>query len=395
MNGCQQYQKLKLTCLSPVHIGSGNVLNKTQYIYDYKANRAYFLRESAWIQYLSARGLLKRLVMDFDNHNVRDLYSWCLAHNIQFQDFIQVSAGWAHVPRQADRDKRYLNNVALLARGADGRPYIPGSSVKGALRTAMLSVMLKKCPQEQRQRYWRQFCALISSRPSNEKLKEEALKITGALEDDLFHRLVIKDADGKTVDLHNAMTSVMKGLSISDAFAVRDAPTCLVRKVDWHNADAGRNPERYLPLARECFAPGTVLVFTAAIQPAIMGTVGFHAITDVLQAAQEYTKTVLDMEKDVFGSRLPGLFEWYTNANLILGGGAGLLSKTLLYSLAPRDEAHKMVAAMLDIEFSQHGVPQHHHSALDVKLSPRTLKLGNYQNTRHHIGMCKLESVKA
>ena len=46
-----KYWKMKLTCQSPVHIGSGDIYQKNQYVYEEDGKRAhiYFLNESNYL----------------------------------------------------------------------------------------------------------------------------------------------------------------------------------------------------------------------------------------------------------------------------------------------------------------------------------------------------------
>ena len=55
-----KYWKMKLTCQSPVHIGSGDIYQKNQYVYEEDGKRAhiYFLNESKWAEFLENEKLL-------------------------------------------------------------------------------------------------------------------------------------------------------------------------------------------------------------------------------------------------------------------------------------------------------------------------------------------------
>ena len=43
---CKEYE---LSCISPLHIGSGEKLSAFEYLYDRKGETVYFLDESKWI----------------------------------------------------------------------------------------------------------------------------------------------------------------------------------------------------------------------------------------------------------------------------------------------------------------------------------------------------------
>lgn len=386
MNSNLDVHEVHLTCLAPVHIGSGEKFNKTEYIYDCRHNRAYFLDESAWIRFLSQRRLMTAFCHDVQSGVVRDLYRWCRENNIGDTDIARLAVGWAHVAVHNDHDTKYLNDLSPLLRGADGRPYIPGSSIKGALRTAILHHLLGQCPPEQKRRYWQAFCGIIGAKPDRRRLQELVNRLTAQVERDLLHKLLLRDEHGQAVDRRDAVTSVMKGLQVSDAYRVEEPPTCIVRKIDWQIGSTNRAPEKALPLSRECFTPGTVFKFTLGVAPAVTGAIGLETAAQVLAAAREFTQHLLALE-EAAGEGLSDLFAAYRTANIVLGGGAGLLAKTLLYSLASREEARRMTAAMLDIQFTRFNKSMHKHAARDAILSPRTIKLGYYQSQRYLQGL--------
>lgn len=391
-------QVLTITCQGPVHVGSGETLDPTGYIYDQKNKRAYFLNEPAWVHLLASRRLLPSFIDYVKQLQLRKkpLYDWCEANRLTTRDFEQVSVGWAHVPVQPDRDIRYLNTVSLLTRSADGRPYIPGSSIKGALRSAILHHLIKRLNEDQKLRYWQDFVRLVTQSPNPSMMKKEAKRLIDQLEQNLLHRLNRMDDRSRPVPSSNAVNSVLQGLRVSDAYPVDSAATHLIRKVDWQIVNEQIDPEKYLPLTRECLAPGTKLSCRLTIEPALLAPIGISSIGEVMEAATAFTQHVLALEKSAFASRLRSFFTAYEASNLVIGGGTGFLDKTLVYNLAPKEEARKTVALILDKLFTardrrtgQYG-PAHRHVALDKILSPRTLKLGKLQINRHRMGICRM-----
>ncbi|EAX48909.1 CRISPR-associated RAMP protein, Csm5 family [Thermosinus carboxydivorans Nor1] len=393
MNKHLETVTIKLTCLGPVHVGSGDKLTKLQYIYDTKQRRAYFLNETAWIGLLSQKRLLSSFSDRIAAGSISDLYRWCTDNWITPAEIERVASGWATVAPAIERDSRLLNSITPLMRGADGRPYIPGSSIKGALRTAILHHLLTSNTLSaiNKHAYWQQLGDLVRTRHMSDKDKLKKIeKLTAQIESDLLHRLELFDENNKKVPAKDAVTSVMKGIRVSDAFctAPKAPPTCLLRKVDWQDAPGGRDPENYIALVRECFTPGTTLTFTLTVEPALTRAIGIASPADVLAAARSHAAHMLNIEKAAFGQRLGSLFSRMASANLILGGGSGFLDKTLLYSLATVNEARALTAALLDLRFAKH-----RHVQRDSRLAPRTLKLGIYNNERYLMGVCKLEQL--
>lgn len=78
-----KYWKMKLTCQSPVHIGSGDSYKKNQYLYEDNGRKAkiYFLNESKWAVFLD-RGKLTNHLVDEINRDPKyfSLYDFLSCH---------------------------------------------------------------------------------------------------------------------------------------------------------------------------------------------------------------------------------------------------------------------------------------------------------------------------
>lgn len=123
--------------------------------------------------------------------------------------------------------KPNINKVAVqLVRADNAHPYIPGSTIKGALRTGILYHFIRKDPTRFRP-YWEEISAVRGS------LKEKGRKwneIILRLEHEILHTLTADDAASE-----DAVTSALRGLSVSDAAlvgCVAKAPTIVVQKID-------------------------------------------------------------------------------------------------------------------------------------------------------------------
>lgn len=75
--------------------------------------------------------------------------------------------------------------------------------------------------------------------------------------------------------------------------------------------------------------------------------------------------------------------------DLILGGGTGYISKSIIYALAPSVEDGVYVVKKIMKEQFKKG---HHDEGEDI--SPHTLKLAKMGNRYQIMGMCKLETVE-
>ena len=70
---------------------------------------------------------------------------------------------------------------------------------------------------------------------------------------------------------------------------------------------------------------------------------------------------------------------------VILGGGAGYNSKTVMYSLFGKDEGLKMTAQCMEAQFNGK-----HRRDISMGVSPHICKVADYNGKRLHMGACQL-----
>lgn len=369
----------ELTCISPIHIGSGDVLKPIDYAYDKDKQIIYFLDERKWQHYLMSRGLLDDFAA-YVSKKRPTLQDWMRLHRISYHTIREMSCTICRVlTNNPVQVKHSINDIHRCLTNPKGIPYIPGSSLKGALRTGLLAWWLKRHP-EVHAKYWdeiRENCHFYSRYWSS------------SLERDVFSCLQLKKARPRDF----IVKSCLRGLAVSDTFidtALHE--TVLFQKVDASTrvAKDGQR-EQCIPLFRECLPAGTKLRFTITMDKQMMAELGIHSIAEVIKASRNFTATVLNMEKDVFGKFYKAEFAEAALADMILGGGAGFLSKTVWYALAPDVETGRQVLAKKFDEVS--AFQKHKHPTLDTTISPRTLKLTRAASDRWIMGLCSLKEV--
>lgn len=137
----QQFQ-IKLTTFSPLHIGNGEELTSV----------GEFLQTNDNVYFLRHEDLMEKLKTD--NH-FDDYVERILTHDQGF-DFFKTLKDWDITP--ADFAIRTLrlnqkdintnsNNKLHLHIKTKGEAYVPGSSIKGMLRTSILFRYLKENPR--------------------------------------------------------------------------------------------------------------------------------------------------------------------------------------------------------------------------------------------------------
>ncbi len=376
------YWKVRLTTFSPTFIGSGDTYKKDRYIYNMQDKTVSFLREEKWISFLHTAGIMD----DFAAALLRGGRRFDLFGYLKNQPTLQRRYGtvW-NILRDMkqkgaiDREVRYFsvgkdkgpNDIAGHIRDAEGNPYIPGSSLKGAFRTAILSHVIRKNPSRYGS-YWKD----MESAAGN---KREMERIMGQLE--------------KSIAIppwEDMVKSYFRGLTVSDAVFLEEK-MCVAAKAD---LSIGDDDIHQVSLYRECIDADAVLEFTIGIDDsdAGMGHYGIKTFADLQKVLREFVDFQYDILQKPFkrnGDVELEDIENHKNGELLLGGGTGFLTKTLIYSLASdRRQAVYVTRKLMEKMFRKH-----YHNE-DRVISPHTLKLVSMDGDTYLMGLCYLDEEK-
>ena len=393
-------QEYELTCIAPVHTGSGEKRRAFEYLYDSRKNEVAFPNESKWIVLLAQCGLMDDFAHAIEQGAFREksLREWLLANGVKEGALRSIVLRKAATPdlMTTARGRRSLNDIVCQTTHADGRPYIPGSTIKGALRTGLLYGAVRRDPMQ-----FRSFWARIRAEAGALRDKKKAWsRIIEEMERTTLHTLALPGAKAS-----DAVSSALRGLRVSDAVGTGAMDTIVLQKVDatTKRNKAGKNESR-LPLFRECIPAGRTLRFSITADLAMLETAGIMSLDQVMESLRDYTSDGLRLQKQVFLPMNPRfyqpLFEEAETADMLLGGGTGFLAKTLVYALADSDEeAREFIAAYLDEQFAARDrrtgryESTHKHKQFDRTLSPRTLKRAVMGQDDWIMGLCALRRV--
>lgn len=386
---CRAYD---LVTVAPVHVGSGEIRRANEYLYDRASGMAYFLDEARWVSFLGRRQLMepflayieessRQLGQRRESFRGKNLWDWLRAQGVQKREMEALAVRRARAERSVISKKGSLNDVHLQMALSDGRPYVPGSTIKGALRTGILYRIIQQEPERFRG-FWQEICREAESRDRLRDKERTWQGIERRLETQALHTLRVDRK--KPAEMVN---SALRGLRVSDAaVAKRETETLLLQKPTKSNrqGETSKTP----PLFRECIPPGRRLHFTLTADFSMLCTLGITSFEDIFQGLRAYTAQALALLEEEFPKYRPQ-FDEAREADCLLGGGTGFLSKTLVYALA-RDarEARNFTARYLDEKFWN---PSHHHMQYDGKLSPRTLKLVATAQEEWLLGLCRFE----
>lgn len=398
MRGQIVRQEYELTCVAPVHTGSGEKRRAFEYIYDSRTNEVAFPDASKWIALLAQHGLMDEFARAIERGAFREksLREWLLAQGLKEAALCAIALRRAATPSlvTTERGRKSLNDIVCQTTLADGHPYIPGSTIKGALRTGILYDAIRRDPLRFRPLWGR-----IRAEKGSLRDRKKALgRIVAELEQAVLHTLSLPG-----VKPGDAVSSVLRGLRVSDAVGTGATDTIVLQKVDatTKRSKTDKNESR-LPLFRECIPAGRTLRFSITADLAMLGMAGVPSLEQVISCVRAYTADGLRLQKQTFlpmNSRFyQPLFEAAETADMLLGGGTGFLAKTLVYALADSDEeAREFIAAYLDDAFTERKggrvEPKHRHRQFDRTLSPRTLKRAVMGQDDWIMGLCSIRRV--
>ena len=378
--------KMCLKVVTPINISDGIVLGAKDYLYDSRRQKVYFLNLHQWHMFIYKHMLLEKYESYLANfRDKQSLLEWLRMQGYDIDDVRTVitSEAQATVNLMDNEKKKTLNDINRHIQQPDGSLYVPGSSIKGVFRTAILYSLLQK-RQDIKVKYWRQIQEKISS--NYFKPYRDFNKLISDLENELLHTLRLVDGD---IHSNNAVYSAMRGLQVSDTYASRNMQTAILQKVDGGFDKFGKASPKKLPIFRECMLPKAELFFDVKIEKAVMSTIGINTVDDLLKATHSFFAAVTDLLQQAFEKEYQEAFQGVAAGNMFLGGNTGFWSKTLLAMLAPdKDTAKNTIKVLLDKSFKTHK-----HLLRDKIIAPRTLKCTNYNGKLMLMGVAEVRKV--
>lgn len=378
--------KMCLKVVTPINISDGIVLGAKDYLYDSRRQKVFFLNLHQWHMFIYKHMLLEKYESYLANfRDKQSLLEWLQMQGYDIDDVRTVitSEAQATVNLMDNEKKKTLNDINRHIQQPDGSLYVPGSSIKGVFRTAILYSLLQK-RQDIKVKYWRQIQEKISS--NYFKPYRDFNKLISDLENEFLHTLRLVDGNIRS---NNAVCSAMRGLQVSDTYASRNMQTAILQKVDGGFDKFGKASPKKLPIFRECMLPKAELFFDVKIEKAVMSTIGINTVDDLLKATHSFFAAVTDLLQQAFEKEYQEAFQGVAAGNMFLGGNTGFLSKTLLAMLAPdKDTAKNTIKVLLDKSFKTHK-----HLLRDKVIAPRTLKCTNYNGKLMLMGVAEVRKV--
>lgn len=369
---------LKLETLSPMHIGDGDVYEKSDFLVE--GNQLYVFRGKKFYHYIHNHypkadfesyigNTGKGLKQFFSDYRISDdVYDEAVDRKLQI----------------AEGNGGVNAKVFTFVRDPYGCPYIPGSSLKGAIRTALETALITSAerPQPSKNellntiRNEREEYESRKNRemPSNDK--SFLRKTDNAMNCRLFRAPLFQDKHGNYSDA-DMVDDIMRAVIIGDSepLSDEDIVVCTV-------ASMGANDElvNTVQMVAECLRPNTVVRFPVTLDMSVYDRLKrvqqqFFSPEGLLQAIQTCWQNYVDKYIGRFGA----LDKKEKGSVLLLGKFTGFVSKTEEIALYDEQDARSVTAEVLNV--------RSHSVDLRVPYLVRCTRIGNIY---YQIGRCQV-----
>lgn len=373
-----------LEVITPVSIGNGQEVTVFDYILDSSNQDVYILNQKKWFQYLDSLHKLTDYEAYIKCYTLKQtketIYEW-MERTIGIPDDTVLSSLSKRQLRcvKSSLSKKSLNNVYLCMTALNGMPYIPGSSLKGVIISAVIAYIVEN--NEAFRREWRN--KLIDASNNDRELRRCTKEYGKAL--DTLILSCIKKVTGE--EHRDGVKKLFHSISVSDVMlpSKDKIATYILPRYD---SVAGQYERNALSVYRECITPNTKLEGMLSVNIQELRKVGIHSVTELVKIVEMHTQRLLQRWKQVFrGNVEQSCICDLEGVTCLLGSSIGFLHKTLLLPLFddPRDEVNVIKSVIsLQKDFKIHKHWQ------DRIISPRTLKLTKYKGKDYIFGGVKL-----
>ncbi|MBQ9065059.1 MAG: type III-A CRISPR-associated RAMP protein Csm5 [Blautia sp.] len=364
----------ELKVITPVHIGNGVKLNKKEYIFQRNTGKVYVMNIQKMFAGLARKGLQRQFTDYYLQPRSFELDRWLRDNRIGSADYNSwVSYSMEGGGCLADRGRKA--EIAVFQKDAYGCPYVPGTAIKGMLRTILMAYELSRNPDLCRN--MRQDLPRIAR---NDR-KNRKYYLSGehkSIEQETFYTLNRQDEKGKPVRPTDAVNDCLSGLIVGDSEPLKTSDLVLCQKLD-QKANGEVNK---INILRESLKPGCIIRFKVTIDSMICK----YTMEDIQKAINIFG----DLYYDLFSSHFKDT-DRTKPGTVWIGGGTGFATKTVIYPLLGYAPGVMTAMEVFDKTLSQKARSEHRHDRdKSIGISPHMLKCTEYKGKQCQMGMCQM-----
>lgn len=352
--------KMSLNVITALHIAGSDhksTLKSSEYVYNKSKRTLYLIDENKFMQFLSENNLLDKYI-EYIHRNVYQKRNQ--------QDKVAGLYKFLEENKALDKIERFLlstyedvdvdNDIKLFIRDPHNQPYIPGSSIKGAIVNSLLVDHLIKNRAQ-----FQAFKKNILSEAKDVKNRNDANRFRKSTSNKL------KEITDKILYYYPSQKIKQFGLSVSDSYASENISLDFLQDYDEHRTD--KEDPAPMPLYREYLMADSKLFFDLTMNVDMLerSKLQIRNAKDILQAIENASQYLTEHT-----------LETIKEYDLILGANTGFHQKTIIHALFDkRDELLSVTKALLHTD-DRNRIKAH----LKDRMSPRVINrvdLGNFE----------------
>ena len=322
--------KIELEVLTPVHIAGADYksrLNKTEYLFNPMTNELKIIDNNKFIDFLIEKKIVNKYTDDIKKLSLSNF----LREHKLYKDLNKFTKKiYKNLDIEfKDEEKKRLNIIKLLTKNAEGKIYIPGSSIKGALVNFLLVDYIVKNRNEfvnEINQIKKELEDFVKKNFNSNSFKEKTKKLENA--EKLINEIQKKILYEKLYDENSDKNIKKFGMSVSDSFKnKKDVKINFYQDIDEKIDDTDDNGETYLSEIREYIEPKNIFEFDITLDFEMLSKTrlkinDFDDLINSLEKATNYLiENTLELPNELCGQ------------NLILGANTGFHQKTIVHAL--------------------------------------------------------------
>ena len=375
--------KMKLEVLTPLHIGGADYkskLDKKEYVFDKDKGTLTLIDSEKFVGFLIKKNLFDEYIFYIQKNlnlkkNEQD-------KNIKLIDFLKSKDIYKNIeefrkkaPIKLDMNIEKMNDIKLMLRDVQGKPYIPGTSIKGALINLLLVDYIIKNREKfsKEKRIILSECKKTNDDRSIRGLKNDIKKIVNQIEKSIIY------SDNKSLE-----KSKKFGISVSDSYSYSNTRTNFYQDIDEKRTNKpGEDKSRPMPVAREYIVANSIFDFDITLDIDLLeeSKLKIKNIDDLIDSIENAMSYLINVLEDKNSPR---------TENLVLGANTGFLQKTIVYALF-EDEKERLEVVKKLLHKNQKNVIGNH---LNDKFAPRVLNRIKINNKNLLAGLVKIMKVE-
>lgn len=350
---------MQIETASPVHIGSKDqTLNFLDYVVS--KDRIFVVNENLLFQELEKKGLLNKFIQDVtkkQKSGENDLTSLIKSYGLYDNTFVKAISAYI-VTKNFNLGASDKPEIKPFIRNGYYQPYLPGSSLKGSIRTAILYNYLKNVSKSDYELVVSNFKKKIAEIPKGKLMKEwDQKRFSEKFLTSLFNSYYLNQQSKNDYKYRfGPNTDIMRAIQVSDTLPL-NKDSLELKRVRVLNNKRGEGKLLGIKLSPECIPIGIKLDFFVKVDQELIKyfkenndkKLPFKNEKDIIDCCNEFSKDIIQNEIEYYETfnniNVDDIVGFYKDldANLKVGWASGLVATTIFLLLKNESENYQKI----------------------------------------------------